>query len=101
MSGMISSVMSSTCTQYAIINDTYQMLLCLSFSTGAVDPAAPAFLILPRGLGGPSDCQAATVAARCGVAAFKSWHITLYTPLFLSVVAYIRSKKDPSQPVGC
>jgi len=73
---MISSVISSTCTQYAIINDTYQMLLCLSFSTGAVDPAAPAFFILPRGLGGPSDCQAATVAARSGVAAFKSWHLT-------------------------
>merc|ERR1712129_386295 len=31
-------------------------------------------MTLPRVLGGPSDCQSATVAAREGLAASESWH---------------------------
>ena len=38
-------------------------------------------MTLPRVLGGPSDCQSATVAAREGLAASESWHIIVYMVL--------------------
>ena len=72
---MISSGISFSCTQYAIVIRIRCLSVSASLPVQSTQQPQP-FFNLPRGLEGSSDCQAATVAARCGVAAFKSWHIT-------------------------